>query len=125
MGIHNKLPDLKTCVQTDQMTADAISPFGGGPPRCFLIHLHEDGQDGSVEQWIRNHATALRQTPVLVVLGAREDVCPEDREWLKSLGAVTLKLGAGDMSLLCSHCIVLMHHYLDNINHGKPDLRTS
>lgn len=65
--VSDNMPDI------EHMSARAISPLGCRPPRCFVIHLHEDGEDGSVEEWIRKHATAIRQAPVLVVLGARED----------------------------------------------------
>lgn len=137
--VSDDIPDI------ERMTARSISSLGCRPPRCIIIHLHEDGEDGSVEEWTRKHAAALRQAPVLVVLGAREDggwhactdcahqlsgqlwlltlialklVCRDDRDWLRRLGAVSLKLGAGDVSLLSSQCVVLMHHYLDKIRHG-------
>ena len=71
--VYDNAPDLEACGSSERMITRAISRVGDRPPRCFVIHLHEDGEDGSVEQWTRNNIAALRETPVLVVLGARED----------------------------------------------------
>jgi hypothetical protein len=59
-----------------------------------------------------------RDTEVLTVLGDHVGLADSDSEWLASWCATQpdvrlWRVSLGQRSLLASHCIVLLHHYMD------------
>lgn len=87
-----------------------------------LLLLTEDAP--FIEDVMQEHSRQIQAGGVIVLLGDNRGLTAEEEtmccKLVESHGVTLARSSMGSVSLLASHCIVLVHHYLDGCVHTCP-----